>query len=82
MKVTLAELLQVVGEDHVSVELVDESMRKVNRCPGGSTMVLHTDQDYGSQGMDKFGMTLWFDRRAVQHAMRLLERRHAEARTN
>lgn len=59
----LSELIVEYGDDKVQFQALDKCASQIDfNHKKGVTIKVHTDQRIGMNGMEKFGLILWFDR--------------------
>ena len=67
----LIQLLTAVGDENIKVQYIDECTSRYNyTAKSGNKLTVHTDEEFDSRGMQRFGFVLWVDREKLEEAQR------------
>lgn len=71
MSLSLIQLLSAVGDENIKVQYIDECTSQYNyTAKSGNKLTVHTDEEFDSRGMQRFGFVLWIDRAKLATARR------------
>ena len=65
MSIKLSELIAAYGDDKVQFQNLDQCAETLNMNKGVTKITFGTEQPIGFDWMEKLGLVVWFDRKAV-----------------
>ncbi len=67
----IAELITAVGTEHVAIQFIDSCADDLNWSAkkGVTRITFGVEQPLTLDGMEKFGVVVWMDRKAVKAAL-------------
>lgn len=75
----LIQLLTDIGDENIKVQYIDECTSQYNyTAKRGNKLTVHTDEEFDSRGMQRFGIVLWVDREKLKEAQRAVQAAQGE----